>query len=82
MKWLKEGEINTKFFHNSVIQNRNSSRIQRLKTRNGDRVDTRREIEIELTQYFSEILMEDGGVRSREIEQNHQINSQNGHCRK
>ena len=27
VKWLKEGERNTKFFHNSVIQNRNSSRI-------------------------------------------------------
>ena len=27
VKWLKEGERNTKFFHNSVIQNRNNSRI-------------------------------------------------------
>ena len=68
VKWLKEGERNAKFFHNSVIQNRNSSRIQRLKTRNGDRVDTRREIETELTHYFSEILREDVGERSREIE--------------
>ena len=64
IKWPKEGERNTKFFHNSVIQNRNSSRIQRLKTRDGNRVDTRREIEVELTQHFSEILREDGGDRS------------------
>ena len=68
MKWLQEGERNTKFFHNSVIQNRNSTRIQKLKTRNGNRVDTRREIETELTQYFSEILREEVGNRSREIE--------------
>ena len=27
VEWLQEGERNTKFFHNSVIQNRNSSRI-------------------------------------------------------
>ena len=67
---MKEGERNTKFFHNLVIQNRNSSRIQRLKTRAGNRVDTRREIEAELTQHFSETLREDGGDRSRDIEQN------------
>ena len=69
VKWLKEGERNTKFFHNSMIQNRNSSRIQRLKTRAGNRVETRREIEAELTQHFFEILREDGGNRSQDIEQ-------------
>ena len=82
MKWLQEGERNTKFFHNSVIKNRNSTRIQKLKTRNGNRVDTRREIETELTQYFSDILREEVGNRSREIEKNHQLNSQFGHYRK
>ena len=69
VKWLKEGERNTKFFHNSVIQNKNNSRIQKLKKRDGNRVETRREIEAELTQHFSEILREDGGGRSRDIEQ-------------
>ena len=69
VKWLQEGERNTKFFHKSMIQNRNSSRIQRLKTRAGNIVETRREIEAELTQHFSEILREDGGDRSRDIEQ-------------
>ena len=69
VKWLKEGERNTKFFHKSVIQNMNSSRIQRLKTRDGNIVETRREIEAELTQHFSEILREDKGDRSWDIEQ-------------
>ena len=27
VKWMKEGERSTKFFHNSVIQNRNNTRI-------------------------------------------------------
>ena len=69
VKWMQEGERNTKFFHNSVVQNRNSSRIQILKTRDGNRVETRREIEAELTQHFSEILREDGGDRGQDIEQ-------------
>ena len=49
VKWLQEGERNTKFFHKSVIQNRSSSRIQKLKKRDGSRVETRREIDAELT---------------------------------
>ena len=32
-------------------------------------METRREIEAELTQYFSEILREDGGDKSQDIEQ-------------
>ena len=32
-------------------------------------METRREIEVELTQHFSEILREYGGHRSRDIEQ-------------
>ena len=31
VKWLQDGERNTKFFHNLVIQNRYSSRIQKVK---------------------------------------------------
>ena len=51
-----------------MIQNRNSSRIQKLKKRDGSRVESRWEIEVELTQHFSEILSEDGGDRGRDIE--------------
>ena len=69
VKWVQEGERNTNFFHNSVVHNRNSSRIQRLKTRDGNRVEKRWDIEAELTQHFSEILREDGGDRGQDIEQ-------------
>ena len=51
-----------------MIQNRNNSRIQKLKKRDGNRVETRRDIEAELTQHFSEILREEGGDRSQDIE--------------
>ena len=40
VKWLQEGERNTKFFHNSMIQNRSNSRIQKLKKMDGSRVET------------------------------------------
>ena len=36
---------NTKFFHNSVIQNRYSLRIQKLKRKDGSQIETCREIE-------------------------------------
>ena len=67
VKWLQEGERNTKFFHNMVLQNRNNSRIHKLKKADGSRVETRREIEDELTQHFPDILSEDGGDRGRAI---------------
>ena len=49
VKWLQKGEINTKLFHNSVLQNRNSLRIHKLKKENGSWVETRMEMEEELT---------------------------------
>ena len=65
-QWLQEGERNTKFFHNSVLQNRNTSKIHKLKRADGSQVDTRREIEEELAQHFISILVEDGGERGRD----------------
>ena len=69
VKWLQDGEKNTKFFHNSVIQNRNHSRIQKLKKIDGSRIETRGEIEAELSHYFSEILNEYVHDRERDIAQ-------------
>ena len=60
---------NTKFFHNSIIQNRNNSRIQKLKKMDGSRIETCREIEEELNHYFAEILNEDIHDRERDIAQ-------------
>ena len=69
VKWMQDGEKNTKFFHNSVIQNRNNSRIQKLKKMDGSRVETHGEIEEELTHYLAEILNEDIHDRERDIAQ-------------
>ena len=69
VKWLQEGEKNTKFFHNSVIQDRHSSRIVTLKKMEGGRIETCREIEEELNYYFADILNEDLPDMERDIAQ-------------
>ena len=69
VKWLQEGEKNTKFFHNSVIQDRHSSRVVTLKKMEGARIETRWEIEEELNHYFTDILNEDLPDRERDIAQ-------------
>ena len=58
---------NTKFFHNSVIQNRSNSNIQKLQKMDGSWIETRREIEDELTHHFLEILQEDDHDRGIDI---------------
>ena len=52
-----------------MIQNRNNSRIQKLKKMDGSRIETRGEIEAELSHYFSKILNEDVHDRERDIAQ-------------
>ena len=69
MKWLQEGERNTKLFHNSVIQDQYSSRIVKLKTMEGGQIEMRQEIVEELNHYFAKILNEDHHDRNREIDQ-------------
>ena len=65
---MRDGEKNTNFFHNTVIQNRSNSRIQKLRKRDASQIETRREIEDELTHHFLEILQEEDHERGRDIE--------------
>ena len=58
IRWHQEGERNTKFFHNSMIQRRQTNRIVRLKTTTGDTVQTIEEIEEELVGFFDNLLTE------------------------
>ena len=51
-----------------VIQNKSSSRIQKLRKADSSRIETRIDIEEELTKQFSEILREDRGKRREDIE--------------
>jgi len=67
--WLQEGEKNTKFFHNSVIQNRHRTKILKIKDREGRLVESRGEVEEVLVDHFSNVLKEEGTDRSNDIDQ-------------
>ena len=45
IKWLLEGEKNTKFFHHCVIQNRFQNKIYSIKNATGEKVEAQEEIE-------------------------------------
>ena len=45
IRWLKEGERNTKFFHRSTIQRRMHNNIPFIKNTEGEKVEEHEEIE-------------------------------------
>eukprot|EP00253_Pinus_taeda_P022541 PITA_22541 len=58
IKWLREGEINTKFFHQAMIKHRQRNRILSIKDKNGNRVVEQAKIEQVLIDHHKEILRE------------------------
>ena len=59
IRWLKEGERNTKFFHRSTIQRRMHNNINFLQNQAGERLEEHQAIEAELTTHFKMVLQED-----------------------
>jgi len=68
VKWLKEGEHNTKFFHCSMIQRRHSNRITIRISEKGNKITSHSNIEQELTTLFQNILVEPLLDRSESIQ--------------
>eukprot|EP00253_Pinus_taeda_P024446 PITA_24446 len=56
--WLKEGEQNSKFFHRSTLDYRNTNKILNLKNASGDTLHNHREIFSLLTDHFKLITQE------------------------
>ena len=56
--WLREGDMNTSFFHKSTIQNRQKNRISHLKSLARQVLEKQSDIEEELVQFYTELLNE------------------------
>lgn len=68
IKWLKDGEKNTKFFHSTTIQHRMNNNITHILNEQGDKQETHEEIEREFVNYFKKAHQEPQINRSNAIE--------------
>eukprot|EP00253_Pinus_taeda_P023228 PITA_23228 len=68
IKWLREGERNTKFFHQAMIKHRQRNKILSIKDKNGNRVVEQAEIEQVLIDHHKEILREPQADRIHAIQ--------------
>jgi hypothetical protein len=58
LRWLKEGEGGTKFFHISMVQRRHQNHITSLKYSQGKNMTENADIEQELVNLFESLLTE------------------------
>lgn len=56
VQWLAEGDKNTKFFHASVMQRRQSNRIDHLERRAGDFCQNKEEIVDEISDFYEHMF--------------------------
>eukprot|EP00253_Pinus_taeda_P036244 PITA_36244 len=66
--WLREGERNTKFFHQTMVQHRQRNKILSIKNEAGERVIEQEGIEKVLVDYHKDILTEPQNNRAAAIE--------------
>eukprot|EP00253_Pinus_taeda_P009835 PITA_09835 len=67
IRWLKEGEKNTKLFHRSTIQLRMHNNIAFINNSQGDRIEKHEDIEKAFRDHFQEALKEQPGSREAAI---------------
>ncbi|XP_027178008.1 uncharacterized protein LOC113777167 [Coffea eugenioides] len=63
IKWLREGDANTSFFHSVVRQRRNSNFIARIKDAKGRWCDTGQHIKDSATDFFARLFTSDSAFR-------------------
>lgn len=68
IRWLKEGERNTKFFHRTTIQRRIHNNIPFIQKQDGARIEQHEEIEEELLNHFKHVHQESNANRRPAIE--------------
>jgi hypothetical protein len=67
VQWLREGERNTKLFHRTVIQRRDSKKITDLISYDGDMVHSHGDMENTLISHFQNLLTEPWADRQEAI---------------
>lgn len=70
LKWLNDGDKNTKFFHATTIQRRARNRIQRIKDNNGAWVEGKEEIFAEVIHHFQKVYQSDVQLNDDDYFQN------------
>eukprot|EP00253_Pinus_taeda_P022431 PITA_22431 len=68
IRWLREGEKNTKFFHKSTVQRRMRNQISQVTNGQGEKVETQEGIEQEFVHYFREMSKEPNINRAEAID--------------
>jgi exonuclease III len=58
IRWLKEGDRNTKFFHRTTIQRRHTNRITSLISANGEPLHSHEDMEAALVGHYQNLLTE------------------------
>lgn len=58
IRWLKEGERNTKLFHHTTIQRRMNNNIVHLQNPQGEEMEKHEDIEREITNHFKTVHQE------------------------
>ena len=58
IRWLKEGDRNTKFFHRTTIQRQHTNRITSLTSANGDPLHSHEDLEAALVGHYQNLLTE------------------------
>lgn len=58
IRWLKEGERNTKFFHRTTVQRRMHNTISFIQNCEGERLENHAEMEQEFINHFKEVHQE------------------------
>eukprot|EP00253_Pinus_taeda_P033170 PITA_33170 len=68
IRWLKEGEKNTKFFHKTMVQRRMHNLISHIHNDQGERIETHEGIEENFLRYFKKVHQESSIDRLPAIE--------------
>lgn len=66
VQWLKAGDKNTRYFHQSIIQRRRENHIRRIQKSYGTWTEEGKVIRVECEVYFKHIFRSEGNIRDGE----------------